>query len=193
VQVGGPSGGQWNARVDRWCVVVSCGVSGSVVTALSSVLVVVAASSSAVLAVSVGVVVIGKIVVASSSSVRGVVVAVVTVFVSSSLSLFLVVVVVVSEVEFTSALGVGSLVGNVQHAGKLLHAMALLLHGGKKGAGKTKLSHILQMSSFSCLRSCFGGGKPIGMYVACRAAALGPGGSWSFVVRPSGFATAVPL
>jgi len=139
------------------------------------------------------VVVIGKIVVASSSSVRGVVVAVVTVFVSSSLSLFLVVVVVVSEVEFTSALGVGSLVGDAQHAGKLLHAVSLLWHVGREGSGKTKLLHILRMSSVSCLRSCFGSGKPIGMYVACRAAALGPGGSWSFVVRPSGFATAVPL
>ena len=155
--------------------------------------VVVAASSSAALAVGVGVVVVGKIVVTSSSSARGVVVTVVAVFVSSSLSLFLVVVVVISEVEFTSALGVGSLVCDAQHAGKLLHVVALLLHEGIKGAGKTKLSHILRMSSFSCLRSCFGGGKPIGMYVACRAAALGPGGSWSFVVRPSGFATAVPL
>jgi len=158
------------------------------------VVVVVAASSSAALAVGVGVVVVvGKIVVTSSSSARGVVVTVVAVFVSSSLSLFLVVVVVISEVEFTSALGVGSLVCDAQHAGKLLHVVVLLLHEGIKGAGKTKLSHILRMSSFSCLRSCFDGGKPIAMYAACRVAALGAGGSWSFVDRPSGFATAVPL
>jgi len=173
--------------------VVSCGV---IVAALSSSGgIVVAASSSAVLAWGFGiVVVVGKVViVASLSSVGGVVVAVVTVFVASSLSLFLIVVVVVGEVGFMSELGVVSLLGITQCAGKLLHVVLLLLHGRRTGLGKTKLSHILRMSSVSCLRSYFGGGKPMGMYVVCRAAAVGPGGSWLFVVRPSGFATAVPL
>ena len=142
----------------------------------------------------IGVVVVGGkvVVVASLSSVGGVVVAVVTVFVASSLSLFLIVVVVVGEVNFTSALGVVSWFDGAQRAGKLLRAVSLLLRG-RKGSRVAKLSHILRISSVSCLRSCFCGGKPMGMYVAGLAAAVGPGGSWSFVVRSSGFATAVPL
>jgi len=194
VLVEDPSGGQWDAKVGRRCVVVSCGISGGVVVAASSGGVVIAALSSAALVGGFGIVVVGKIViVASSSSVRGVVVSVVIVFIASSLSL-LVGVVVIGEVKFTSALGVVSFGGGgTQRAGKWLHAVSMLLRGRRMGSGKTKLSHILRMSSVSCLRSYFGGGKPMGVYLVCRATTVGPGGSWLLVVGSSGFATAVPL
>jgi len=176
---------------------VSCVMSGSVVVAAlsSSGGIVVAASSSVALSRGFGVVIVGKIIVVTlSSSVRGVVIAVVTVFIVSSLSWFLIVIIVVGEGNFTSVLGVVVLAGGgTQHAGKLLHAVLLLLRGRRMGSGRTKLSHILRMSSVSFLRSYFGGGNPMGMYIVCRAAAVGPGGSWSFVLRPSGFATAVLL
>jgi len=183
------------SMVDGRFVVVS-GMSGGgvVVAALSaSEGIFVASSSSAVLAVGCGVVVVGKVViVASSSSTRGVVVSVVNCFVASLLSLLLVFVVVVRGVGFASAVEELPPVVVAQRAGEVLRAVSLL-QGGREGWEKTKLSHILRMSSVSCLRSCCCGGRPMGMYVACRTTAVGPVGSWSFWMRSSDFATAAPL
>jgi len=142
--------------------VVVSGVSGGggvVAALLASEGIFVASSSSAVLAVGCGVVVVG---VASPSSTRGVVVGVVNCFVASSLSLLLVFVVVIRGVDFASALEELPSVVIAQRAGEVLRAVSLL-QGGREGWEKTKLSHILRMSSVSCLRLCCCGGRPMGM------------------------------